>query len=192
MLAHVQRCWASLFTERAVRYRLHHGVDQRAVGVAVIVQRLVVAQAAGVLFTADPVSSNRAVVAIEAAFGLGEAVVGGLVDTDRFVVRGGRVLARTVAAKELAVEPAPAGGTRRVPLDAADRYQRRWATIQAVALAQLGRRIEEPTSAPPVCRWCLAEDSSTSCRAIPSPPYSPSRRPPTTPPTCTCPSATSR
>ncbi|MGE0732503.1 MAG: rifamycin-inactivating phosphotransferase [Acidimicrobiia bacterium] len=158
VLAHVQRCWASLFTERAVRYRLHHGVDQRAVGVAVIVQRLVVAQAAGVLFTADPVSSNRAVVAIEAAFGLGEAVVGGLVDADRFVVRGGRVLARTVAAKELAVEPAPAGGTRRVPLDAADRYRPALGDDQAVALAQLGRRIEAHLGAPQDIEWCLAED----------------------------------
>ncbi|MEZ5262864.1 MAG: PEP/pyruvate-binding domain-containing protein [Acidimicrobiales bacterium] len=157
VLAHVQRCWASLFTERAVRYRLHHGVDQRAVGVAVIVQRLVVAQAAGVLFTADPVSSNRAVVAIEAAFGLGEAVVGGLVDADRFVVRGGRVLARTVAAKELAVEPAPAGGTRRVPSTPPTGTGRRWATTRPWRWRSSAGG-SRPTSAPQDIEWCLAED----------------------------------
>ena len=75
ILAHVSRCWASLFTERAVAYRLRNGFDDRKVQMAVVVQQMVFPQAAGVLFTADPVTSNRKVVSIEASFGLGEALV---------------------------------------------------------------------------------------------------------------------
>ncbi len=77
VLEHLARCWASLFTERAVAYRLRNGVEDRLVEMAVVVQRMVRAQAAGVLFTADPVTSNRRVAAIEAGPGLGETLVSG-------------------------------------------------------------------------------------------------------------------
>jgi Pyruvate phosphate dikinase, AMP/ATP-binding domain len=77
VLRHVSRCWASLFTERAVSYRLRNGFGHRKVHMAVVVQRMLLPQAAGVLFTADPVTSNRKVVSIEASFGLGEALVAG-------------------------------------------------------------------------------------------------------------------
>jgi pyruvate,water dikinase len=74
---HVARCWASLFTDRAVTYRLRNGVDQRTVQMAVVVQQMVFPEAAGVLFTADPVTSNRTIASVEAIFGLGEALVSG-------------------------------------------------------------------------------------------------------------------
>ena len=83
VLEHVRRCWASLFTERAVTYRLRNGYDQQQIRIAVIVQQMVHADASGVLFTADPVSGNRRVASIEASFGLGEAPVSGLVTPDR-------------------------------------------------------------------------------------------------------------
>src|SRR3984957_11576813 len=89
ILAHVSRCWASLFTERAVIYRLRNGFDDRKVQMAVVVQRMVFPQAAGLLFTADPVTSDRKVVSIEASFGLGEALVAGLVNPDVYRVRDG-------------------------------------------------------------------------------------------------------
>src|SRR5581483_7496298 len=82
ILRHVSRCWASLFTERAVTYRKRNGFDHHEVHMAVIVQRMVFAQAAGILFTADPVSSNRKVASVEASFGLGEALVAGRVSPD--------------------------------------------------------------------------------------------------------------
>ena len=75
ILQHVSRCWASLFTERAVTYRLRNGFDHRKVHMAVVVQQMVFPQAAGILFTADPVTSNRKVVSVEASFGLGESLV---------------------------------------------------------------------------------------------------------------------
>src|ERR1700677_3934318 len=114
---HVSRCWASLFTERAVTYRLRHGFGHQRVDMAVIVQQMIFPQAAGILFTADPVTSNRKVCSIEASFGPGEALVAGLVNPDVYQVRDGEVVARAVAAKKLAILAQPAGGTRQVAIE---------------------------------------------------------------------------
>src|SRR6266568_6306471 len=111
ILQHVSRCWASLFTERAVTYRRRNGVDHRTVRMAVVVQQMVFPHAAGILFTADPVTSNRKVASVEASFGLGEALVSGLVNPDVFKVRDGEVVAKAIAAKQRAVHASPAGGT---------------------------------------------------------------------------------
>jgi rifampicin phosphotransferase len=135
VLEHVRRAWASLFTERAVTYRLRNGVDHRKVDMAVVVQRMVDAQAAGVLFTADPMTSNRRVASIEAVAGLGEALVSGLVNPDVFAVRDDEILSRTERQE------------RPVLTDA-----------QAVALARLGRRIEAHFGRPQDIEWCLAGD----------------------------------
>src|SRR5438105_4068594 len=113
ILEHISRCWASLFTERAVAYRQRNGIDHRNVQMAVVVQQMVFPHAAGVLFTADPVTSNRKVAAVEATFGLGEALVSGLVNADTYTVRGGAIVAKAVATKQLAVEALPAGGTQK-------------------------------------------------------------------------------
>src|SRR6201997_2157546 len=119
ILKHASRCWASLFTERAVTYRLRNGFDHRKVHMAVVVQRMVFPQASGILFTADPVTSNRKVVSIEASFGLGEALVAGLVNPDVYRVRDGEVVAKEVATKKLAIQPRAAGGTRELTIDQA-------------------------------------------------------------------------
>src|SRR3954451_23505113 len=103
ILRHVSRCWASLFTERAVTYRLRNGFDHRKVHMAVVVQRMVFPQAAGILFTADPVTSSRKVASVEAGFGLGEALVSGLVNADVYKVRDGEVVAKAVGTKQLAI-----------------------------------------------------------------------------------------
>ena len=87
ILRHDSRCWASLVTERAVTYRRRNGIDHRTVRMAVVVQRMAFPLAAGVLFTADPVTGNRKVASVEAGFGLGEALVSGLVNADVYKVR---------------------------------------------------------------------------------------------------------
>src|SRR6185436_2348532 len=97
ILHHVSQCWASLFTERAVAYRLRNGLDHRNVRMAVVVQRMVFPRAAGILFTADPVTGNRKVASVEASFGLGEALVSGLVNADVYKVRDGEVVVKAVA-----------------------------------------------------------------------------------------------
>lgn len=135
ILRHIRRCWASLFTERAQIYRRRSGFDHQRMDMAVVVQRMVPAQAAGVLFTADPVSGNRRVAAIEAVFGLGEALVSGQAEPDRFTVRDGAVVAMTIV-------------TEHPTLDDA----------QAVRLSELGRRVEAHFGCPQDIEWCLLDD----------------------------------
>jgi rifampicin phosphotransferase len=158
ILRHVSRCWAALFTGRAVTYRLRNGFDHRKVQMAVVVQRMLFPQAAGVLFTADPVTSNREVVSIEASFGLGEALVAGLVNADVYKVRDGEVVARAVGMKQLAVRASPAGGTEEVAIEPGRQEQPALTDAQVVRLAQLGRRIEAHFGRPQDIEWCLVGD----------------------------------
>ncbi|MGI8903711.1 MAG: rifamycin-inactivating phosphotransferase, partial [Solirubrobacteraceae bacterium] len=158
VLQHVSRCWASLFTERAVIYRLRNGFDHRKVHMAVVVQQMVFPQAAGILFTADPVTSNRRVASVEASFGLGEALVSGLVSADVFKVRDGEVVTKAVATKHLAIHALPAGGTEEQLIDPERQEQPALTDAQVVQLAQLGRRIEAHFGRPQDIEWCLVDD----------------------------------
>jgi rifampicin phosphotransferase len=158
ILQHVSRCWASLFTERAVTYRLRNGFDQRQVHMAVVVQQMVFPQVAGILFTADPVTSNRKVASVEASFGLGEALVSGLVNADVYKVRDGEVVAKAVATKQLAIHASPAGGTKEEPIEPERQEQPALTDAQVVRLAQLGRQIEEHFGHPQDIEWCLVDD----------------------------------
>ncbi|MFI6538008.1 rifamycin-inactivating phosphotransferase [Nonomuraea sp. NPDC050547] len=146
ILRHVSRCWASLFTERAVTYRLRNGIGHRTVQMAVVVQRMVFADAAGVLFTADPVTGNRKVATVDAGFGLGEALVSGLVNPDVFKVRDDEIVARKAA------------GTRDVTIDPRRQEQPALTDAQVVRLVRLGRRIEAHFGRPQDIEWCLAGD----------------------------------
>src|SRR5215831_13517932 len=158
ILQHISRCWASLFTERAVTYRLRNGFDHRKVHMAVVVQQMLFPQAAGILFTADPITSNRKVVSIEASFGLGEALVAGLVNPDVYKVRDGEVVAKAVASKRLAIHAVPAGGTQELTIEPASQQQPALTDAQIVRLAQLGRRIEAHFGSPQDIEWCLVDD----------------------------------
>jgi len=158
ILEHISRCWASLFTERAVTYRLRNGFDHRKVHMAVVVQQMVFPQSAGIMFTADPVTSNRKVVSVEATFGLGEALVSGLVNADIYKVRDGEVVSRAVATKQLAIHALPAGGTQKEAIDPERQEQPALTDAQVVRLAQLGRRIEAHFGRPQDIEWCLVDD----------------------------------
>ena len=157
VLEHVSRCWASLFSERAVTYRLRNGFDHRKVQMAVVVQQMVVPQAAGILFTADPVTSSRKVASVEASFGLGEALVSGLLNADTFKVRDGEVVARAVATKQRAIHAWPVSGTEELAVAPERQEQPALTDAQVVRLAQLGRRIEAHFGHPQDIEWCLAE-----------------------------------
>ncbi|MEU6001125.1 rifamycin-inactivating phosphotransferase [Streptomyces sp. NPDC047197] len=157
ILQHISRCWASLFTERAVTYRRRNGIDHRTVHMAVVVQRMVLPHASGILFTADPVTGNRKVATVDAGFGLGEALVSGLVNPDVYKVRDGAIIEKTIAAKQRAVHAVPAGGTREVVIDSRQQEQPALTDAQVVRLVQLGRRIEAHFGRPQDIEWCLAE-----------------------------------
>src|SRR5215470_6162816 len=111
----VRRCWASLWTDRAVIYRSTNDIDHRVVRLAVVVQQMVDAEIAGVLFTANPVTGRRHQAVIDASPGLGEAVVSGTVNPDHFVVDpGGGISERRLGDKRFSVRSVPGGGTRHV------------------------------------------------------------------------------
>jgi pyruvate,water dikinase len=135
ILQHVSRCWASMFSERAITYRLRNGFDHRKVQMAVVVQQMVFPQSAGVLFTADPATGNRKVATVEATFGLGEALVSGLVNADVYRVRDGGIVDRTERQQENALTDA-----------------------QIVRLVELGRQIEAHFGQPQDIEWCLDDD----------------------------------
>jgi len=158
ILEHIRRCWASLFTERAVTYRLRNGFDQRKVRMAVVVQQMVFPQAAGLLFTADPVTGNRKIASVEACFGLGEALVSGIVNADIYTVRDGAVVTRKIATKPLALLASPSGGTREQAIEPGRQAQPALTDAQAIRIAQLGRRIEACFGSPQDIEWCLADD----------------------------------
>lgn len=158
VLRHISRCWASLFTERAVTYRRRNGIDDRTVHMAVVVQRMVFPDASGVLFTADPVTGDRRTATVDAGFGLGEALVSGLFNPDVFRVRDGEVVARTIAVKERAVHARPGGGTREVTVEPEQRERPALTDAQVVELVRLGRRIEARFGRPQDIEWCLTDD----------------------------------
>ena len=157
ILEHISRCWASLFTERAVNYRVLNGFGHRDVSMAVVIQQMVFPQAAGVLFTADPVTSNRKLTSVEASLGLGEALVSGRLNPDVYNVRDGKIVERTIAAKQVAIHAVPGGGTREDAIDPRHQQQPALTDAQVVELARLGRRIEAHFGRPQDIEWCLVD-----------------------------------
>src|SRR5262245_2704520 len=156
---HVSKCWASLFSERAVTYRLQNGFDHRKVHMAVVVQRMIFPQTAGILFTADPVTSNRKVSSIDAGFGLGEALVSGLVNADVYKVRDGKVIDKNIATKKRAIDPLKDGGTKEQEIEPEQQNRQALTDEQIVQLEHVGRKIEEHFGYPQDIEWCLADDT---------------------------------
>ncbi|HUS20448.1 MAG TPA: PEP/pyruvate-binding domain-containing protein, partial [Aeromicrobium sp.] len=152
----VRRCWASLWTERAVVYRATQGIDNRTVRLAVVVQTMVDATVAGVLFTANPVTGRRREAVIDASPGLGEAVVSGAVNPDHFVIDTSRelIVDRRLGDKRLAIRSVAGGGTEHVDLDSGSDA----ACVtdeQLIALARLGHRVEEHFGSPQDTEWAI-------------------------------------
>ncbi|MEN6327004.1 MAG: phosphoenolpyruvate synthase [Syntrophomonas sp.] len=159
ILKHISKCWASLFTDRAVIYRMQNGFDHRKVHLSVVVQKMVFPQASGILFTADPVTSNRKVLSIDAGFGLGEALVSGLVNPDIYKVRNGKVIDKKISTKKLAVYALKDGGTKEQEI-LPERQNRQVLTDeQILQLDRMGRKIEEYFGRPQDIEWCWADDT---------------------------------
>lgn len=159
ILQHISRCWASLFTDRAVIYRMQNRFDHRQVHLSVVVQRMVFPQAAGVVFTADPVTSNRKVLSIDAGFGLGEALVSGLVNPDIYRVREGMIVDKKVSTKKLAVYALEKGGTEERDILPQKQNEPTLNDEQILQLEGLGRKIEACFGSPQDIEWCLDEDT---------------------------------
>ncbi|HDR7255466.1 TPA: phosphoenolpyruvate synthase [Bacillus pacificus] len=159
ILQHVRKCWASLFTERAVMYRMQNGFEHNQVSICVVVQKMVFPQASGILFTADPVTSNRKVLSIDASFGLGEALVSGLVSADNYKVKEGKIVDKVISTKKLAIYAVKEGGTETKQIDPAQQKIQTLSEQQILQLEQIGRQIEAYFGCPQDIEWCLARNT---------------------------------
>ncbi|MGG0730741.1 phosphoenolpyruvate synthase [Bacillus paramycoides] len=158
ILQHVRKCWASLFTDRAVIYRMQNGFEHSQVSICVVVQRMIFPQASGILFTADPITSNRKVLSIDASFGLGEALVSGLVSADNYKVKEGEIVDKMIATKKLAIYALKEGGTETKQIDPTQQKIQTLTEQQILQLARIGRQIEAYFGCPQDIEWCLVDD----------------------------------
>ncbi|WP_310828704.1 phosphoenolpyruvate synthase [Paenibacillus pedocola] len=159
IIQHIRKCWASLFTERAVIYRILNGFDHHQVHLSVIVQKMVLPQASGILFTADPVTSNRKLLSIDASLGLGEALVSGLVSADCYKVQGEDIVNKRIAAKKLAIYGVKEGGTVTREIGPDLQKTQTLTDEQILQLARIGRQIEAYLGCPQDIEWCLDQDN---------------------------------
>ncbi|WP_391557192.1 phosphoenolpyruvate synthase, partial [Robertmurraya sp.] len=159
ILQHISKCWASLFTDRAVIYRMQNRFDHSQVYISVIVQRMVFPQASGILFTADPITSNRNLLSIDASFGLGEALVSGLVSADCYKVQEEEIVDKMIATKKLAIYGRKEGGTETQPIDPDQQKSQTLTDQQILELARIGRQIEAYFDCPQDIEWCLVDDT---------------------------------
>lgn len=161
LLDAVRACWVSLFTDRAILYRAQNGFSHRDVALSVVVQQMVIPEVSGILFTADPVSNHRHIVSIDASFGLGEALVSGLVSPDLYQVdkRTREIIKANIAEKELAIRPNPDGngGTFRETLTGDTRTAHALTDTQVLQLAELGARVESHYGVPQDIEWAIAD-----------------------------------
>jgi pyruvate,water dikinase len=157
----VRRCWASLWTDRAVSYRATNRIDHHVVRLAVVVQRMVDSHIAGVLFTANPVTGRRREAVIDASPGLGEAVVSGAVNPDHFVVDtvSGEIRERRLGDKRLVIRSLPGGGTEQVE-QASGSDDACVTDEQIAALAALGERVETHYGSPQDTEWAIDADGA--------------------------------
>ncbi|WP_343674691.1 rifamycin-inactivating phosphotransferase [Chitinophaga sp.] len=156
IVAHISKCWASLFTDRAVIYREQQGFDHKKVYLSVIIQQMIFPEVSGIMFTADPLNGNRKVVSIDAGFGLGEALVGGLVNADNYKVRDAQVIDRKIAAKQLEIVAAADGGTMQQELPKERQNLPALTDEQCLLLSATGRKIAAHFGQPQDIEWCLA------------------------------------
>jgi rifampicin phosphotransferase len=156
LLDAVRRCWASLWTDRAVTYRNAHGIDHHSIALAVVVQRMIDAAAAGVMFTANPITGTRHETVIDASPGLGEAVVSGAVNPDHFVVNSvdDSILTRRLGDKRMMITSRAGGGTEHRELT--DRSSKACLDDQLVLkLVDLGQQVQQQYQAPQDTEWAL-------------------------------------
>jgi rifampicin phosphotransferase len=167
ILKHISKCWASLFTDRAVIYRMQNGFDHKKVYLSVIIQKMVYPEAAGIMFTADPITSNRKLLSIDASFGLGEALVSGLVSADSYKVQEEEIVDTMIATKKLAIYGRKEGGTETLQIAPEQQKTQTLTDQQILHLARIGRQIEAHFGCPQDIEWCLVDDTFSIVQSRP-------------------------
>lgn len=155
LLKAVVDCWSSLWTGRAIGYRMRNGITHSDVTLAVVVQIMVESESSGVLFTANPLTGKRDETVIDATFGLGEALVSGKVEPDQYIIRAGKIQSRHLGAKALSIHGMAGGGTRMVSESMADRPALKDEDI--LRLTHLGAKAAAHFGSPQDVEWALAD-----------------------------------
>lgn len=160
ILEAVRDCWASLFTDRAILYRIQNKIEHEKVYMSVVVQKMVLPEVSGIMFTADPLSGHRGIVSIDASYGLGEALVSGLVSPDlyKFNKRNAQIDSKVIADKRLAIMPMIGGGTERIEITGEKSTNQVMEDSQIISLAELGMKIERHYGCPQDIEWCMEKD----------------------------------
>ena len=153
----VRSCWASLYSVESVTYRRRRGLPEQAVAMAVVVQQMVDARTAGVMFTRSPLTGDRSVLTVEGSWGLGSAVVGGEVTPDRWVLGKitGDISVRTISEKLIQHVPAPQGGTQSVAVAEELRRSACMSDVELQALRTIARRVERHYGHPQDIEWAV-------------------------------------
>ncbi len=168
VLSAVKRCWASLWTARAIAYRMKNDIKQETVSLAVVVQKLAFSDASGVMFTLNPVNGRRSEMIINAAWGLGEAIVSSLVTPDIIVVDKNpeRLVSYEAANKEI-MTVRTSDGTEEIPVPERLRKKHALTSDQVLRLTQLGKKIERHYQVPMDVEWALEKDKLYIVQARP-------------------------
>ncbi|MFA5536589.1 MAG: phosphoenolpyruvate synthase [Bacillota bacterium] len=153
----IQNCWASLFTDRAIVYRAQNNFDHGGVFLSVVVQEMVFPEVAGIMFTADPITGRRKTISIDASFGLGEALVSGLVTADLYQVRLQNITKKQISKKKAAIYALPEGGTITKEIPSENQELQALEDGKIMELAELGRKIENHYAAEQDIEWGYAD-----------------------------------
>ncbi len=157
LLQAVQDCWASLFTDRAISYRAKNGFGHRSVFLSVVVQQMVFPEVSGIMFTADPITGHRKTISIDASFGLGEALVSGIVTADLYQVLSGKIIKKQISKKKLAIYSIPEGGTITQDIPPEKQEEQALEDDRIIELAELGQKIEVHYGSEQDIEWGLAD-----------------------------------
>lgn len=157
MGAKIRECWASLYSVESMTYRRKHGLPEAGVAMAVVVQQMVDARCAGVMFTRSPITGDKSVIAIEGAWGLGSSVVSGEVTPDKWVLGKitGEISAREISDKHAKQVPADGGGIKEVPLEDEERSAPCLSDEELLGLREVARKVERHYGKPQDIEWAL-------------------------------------
>lgn len=158
IMMNILKCWASLFTDRAIFYRIKNGFDHRKVFISVIVQKMVLSEKSGIMFTANPMSSDRKTLSIDAGFGLGEALVSGYVNPDNYHVIDGSISKKSIGNKTNKIVIEKSGGSKEVEVEKLKQVEQVLENIHILELAEIGKKIESHFSYPQDIEWCYADN----------------------------------
>jgi pyruvate,water dikinase len=158
LLEAVQKCWASLFTPRAIYYRSRQGFEDSQVNIAVVVQQMIPSEKAGVMFTSHPVTGEQETI-VEGSWGLGEAIVSGTVSPDKYVFdrRKGKVVDRVIGTKKVAIVPMGKKGTKEVELPPEKQNSSVLSDDEVKKLAEFGTIAEDHYGTPQDVEWAIVK-----------------------------------